>query len=358
MRILTLVFSVALLLLSSATARADLATAQTLFEEGRSRDALAEAERVLASEPPNDIDAAARFLMGIIHADLGNNDRAIEVFAGLTQDYPELPEPYNNLAVLFAEQGDFEKARDSLLAAIQTHPSYSTAHENLGDLYAKMAGIAYDRALEEDLANVSARLKLSAVNGLFSAPTMRPQPVQVASTSAPPEVANGQGDIIASEPMPETVPAVSRANPAPVETQPEPVQVAVVTDPQPQPAQVAPPIPSDEEEVREAVRAWAQAWSSQNVDGYLAAYAQEFRPANGAPRASWVSYRRERLTAPGFVQVDVGDINVELIGSDRARATFVQGYRSDNYQDQVIKTLDMRYTGDGWQITSEVSEAI
>src|SRR4029450_5356188 len=104
------------------------------------------------------------------YAEHGRNDDAIEIFATLTQDYPELPEPYNNLAVLFAEKGEFEKARESLLAAIQTHPSYSTAHENLGDLYAKMASMAYDRALEEDKANESARIKLSQVNSLFSMP--------------------------------------------------------------------------------------------------------------------------------------------------------------------------------------------
>lgn len=356
MRILTLVFSVILFTFSAVSARADLESAQNMFEQGRARDALAEVERVLRGQPEDDIDAGARFLMGIIYADLGDSDRAIEVFAGLTQDYPELPEPYNNLAVLFAEQGDFEKARDSLLAAIQTHPSYSTAHENLGDLYAKMAGIAYDRALEEDGANVSARLKLSAVNGLFSAPAARPAPVQVASNTPPPQAVTTQPEIIRSEPIPETVPAVSRPEPKPVTPQPEPTQVAVINDPQPEP--VAPPIPSDAEEVRAAVRAWAEAWSGKNVNGYLSAYADEFRPANGAPRASWVSYRRQRLTTPSFIDVQVGDIDVELIGTDRARATFVQQYRSDNYQDQVVKTLQMRYTSDGWQIISEVSEAI
>ncbi|MBT8062064.1 MAG: tetratricopeptide repeat protein, partial [Gammaproteobacteria bacterium] len=169
---------VLILILAAPVAVADLSRAQSLFEQGRSKEALAEVERLL-DQSPN--DAELRFLQGIIYADRGNSQKAIEVFASLTHDYPELPEPYNNLAVLFAEQGEFEKARDSLMAAIQTHPSYSTAHENLGDLYAKMAGIAYDRALEEDRANTSARLKLSAVNGLFTAPaSFVDEPTQVA----------------------------------------------------------------------------------------------------------------------------------------------------------------------------------
>ena len=349
MRLLTPLLIPALLSLLALPAAADLNTAQDLFERGRAGEALAEVERLLEQSPE---DAEARFLKGIIYADLGQTSQAIEVFASLTQDYPELPEPYNNLAVLFAEQGEFEKARDSLLAAIQTHPSYSTAHENLGDLYAKMAGIAYDRALEEDRSNQSARLKLSAVNGLFSAPPplAQSEPVQVASVET--QTAPSEPPIVRSEPIPEPEP-----RPVVTEPEPQPTQVAVVAEPEPAP--VTPAVDgSADERIRTAIRDWAAAWSDQNVDGYLAAYASDFRPANGAALASWIDYRRQRLAAPGFIEVDVGDIDVEMTGDDRARATFVQGYRSDNYQDQVIKTLTMRRTGDGWQIVTEVSEAI
>ena len=80
-------------------------------------------------------------------------DSAIAVFTELTEAYPELPEPYNNLAVLYANQNNFEKARNALEMVIRTHPSYATAHENLGDIYAKMASKAYDRALELDRGN-------------------------------------------------------------------------------------------------------------------------------------------------------------------------------------------------------------
>ncbi len=363
MRMYTL-FLLTALLFAMPSAHADLARAQTLFEQGRASEALAEVERLLANSPD---DAATRFLQGIIYADQGRSQQAIEVFAGLTHDYPELPEPYNNLAVLFAEQGEFEKARDSLMAAIQTHPSYSTAHENLGDLYAKMAGIAYDRALEEDRSNESARLKLSAVNGLFPAPGSfdTPAATQVAQQQPPaqPVAAATEPEIIESEPLPVTVPAVAQTTPEPepvvAEPEPEPTTVAMV-DPEPQaPATPAPvPASSAQDAIRDAIRDWAGAWSNQDVDGYIDAYASDFRPSNGAPRATWVAYRRDRLAAPSFIQVDVGDIEIEMLGADRARATFVQGYRSNTYQDQVIKTMTMRRTTSGWQIVSEVSEAI
>ncbi|MDH3588388.1 MAG: tetratricopeptide repeat protein [Gammaproteobacteria bacterium] len=359
MRIQTL-FLVFSLLFLSPVAQADLARAQSLFQQGRTGEALAEVDRLLADSPD---DAETRFLQGIIYADLGRSEQAIEVFASLTHDFPELPEPYNNLAVLFAEQGEFEKARDSLMAAIQTHPSYSTAHENLGDLYAKMAGIAYDRALEEDRSNQSARLKLSAVNGLFSAPRTLGEPAvtQVAQNTPETKPVVSGADIVESEPIPVTIPAAAQTTPEP---EPEPAQepepettVAMATT---QPA--AEPVPSQTssaaDDIRSAIRAWAVAWAGKDVDGYVDAYASSFRPANGAPRATWVAYRRDRLSKPNFIQVDVGDIEVEMLGADRARATFVQGYRSDTYRDQVIKTLNMSRSTAGWQITSEVSEAI
>src|SRR6266550_3308925 len=93
---------------------------------------------------------------------------AIQVFTGLTEDFPELPEPYNNLAVLYASQGNYDKAKSALELAIHTHPSYATAHENLGDIYAQLASRAYDRALQLDKGNTSAQVKLALVKELFS----------------------------------------------------------------------------------------------------------------------------------------------------------------------------------------------
>jgi Flp pilus assembly protein TadD len=57
----------------------------------------------------------------------------------LIEDYPELPEPYNNLAVLYAQQKQFDKARTALEMAIRIHPGYATAYENLGDLHSRLA---------------------------------------------------------------------------------------------------------------------------------------------------------------------------------------------------------------------------
>ena len=125
-----------------------------------------DAIEVWLAEHPD--DAQVRFRVGIVLTEQNRVDDAIAVFAALAAAFPKLPEPYNNLAVLYASRGEYIKARDALLVAINTHPSYATAHENLGDIYAKMAGLAYDKALELDGQNQSAKAKLALMRDLVS----------------------------------------------------------------------------------------------------------------------------------------------------------------------------------------------
>ena len=122
----------------------DVQEASKLLRAGQHQQALERINKALTGKPR---DAQARFLKGLILAEQGSSKEAIDVFQRLTQDYPSLPEPYNNLAVLFAAQGQYDKARGALEQSIRTHPSYATAYENLGDVYAKLASQAYDKAL-------------------------------------------------------------------------------------------------------------------------------------------------------------------------------------------------------------------
>src|SRR5512132_3012636 len=118
-----------------------------LMKQGQNAQALDRVNALLATKPR---DAQGRFLKGLILTEQNKIPEAIEVFTRLSQDYPELPEPYNNMPVLYAAQGQYEKARQSLETSIRTHPSYATAYENLGDVYTKLASRAYDKALQFD----------------------------------------------------------------------------------------------------------------------------------------------------------------------------------------------------------------
>src|SRR5438093_2806195 len=108
-----------------------------------------------------------------------------------------MPEPYNNLAVLYAGQGDYQKARKALETAIRTHPSYAVAHENLGDIYATLASQAYDKALQLDSGNAAARKKLALIKELV--------PAKSAVTLARPE--SDKAAVPTSVPKPSTAEA-------------------------------------------------------------------------------------------------------------------------------------------------------
>lgn len=154
------------LLASPLAAAADEYTDVNRLVQARQYDqAMARADQYLAAKPR---DPQMRFLKGVILAESGKRAAAIEAYTQLTQEYPELPEPYNNLAVLYAQQNEYDKARDALEGAVRANPGYATAHENLGDVYAKLASQSYAKAQQIDPANASAPPKLALVRQLLT----------------------------------------------------------------------------------------------------------------------------------------------------------------------------------------------
>jgi tetratricopeptide (TPR) repeat protein len=173
-------------MLAVATAHADdYTTVNQLARSGKQVQALARADAYLATNPR---DPQMRFIKGVILTNTGKTDDAIAIFTQLTQDYPELPEPYNNLAVLYAAQGQFDKARASLEMAVRTNPSYAVAYENLGDVYARLAAQSYAKAVQLD-ANTGASInpKLTLIRSLFpgTAKSQKTSTAPAATASAP-----------------------------------------------------------------------------------------------------------------------------------------------------------------------------
>ena len=146
------------------------AQAQRLADEGKPEDALAAIEVALKESPS---DVRLRFLKGVILSGQGKDAAAIEVFQGLTRQFPELPEPHNNLAALHAARGELDLARAALDEAVRALPSYALAHENLGDLHLRLAMRAWQRAAELEPANaaVASRLRLARELARQIAPT-------------------------------------------------------------------------------------------------------------------------------------------------------------------------------------------
>lgn len=141
-----------LLMLAAAGAQAATPTAapvdearaaERLFRSGDSTAALARLDQAIAAKPR---DAQLRFQKGVFLAELKREADAIATFQALSEEFPELPEPYNNLAVLHAAQGRIDTARELLESALRHDPGYRAAHENLGDVYVRLALRAYERA--------------------------------------------------------------------------------------------------------------------------------------------------------------------------------------------------------------------
>lgn len=147
--------------------QAEHADVNRLLRAGQYAQALAKADQHLAANPK---DAQMRFLKGVVQSESGQVTEAMATFTDLTREFPELPEPYNNLAVLQANQGQFDKARVALEMAVRTNPSYATAHENLGDVYAKLAAQSYTRAQQIDPANTTVGPKLNIARSIFVPP--------------------------------------------------------------------------------------------------------------------------------------------------------------------------------------------
>jgi len=311
----------------------DLREAQKLYGQGKMQPALEKVDVFLKAQPR---DPQGRFLKGLLLTEQKRMPEAIQVFTGLTEDFPELPEPYNNLAVLYASQGNYDKAKSALELAIHTHPSYATAHENLGDIYAQLASRAYDRALQLDKNNATAQVKLAMVKDLFSSQ-------KVAATAPRPETPRAPEKAKADIPKAET-PKVEAPK----------VNVAKVEPKAPPKAAPTPPSAAgndDKAQITAALEGWATAWSAKDVKGYLGHYAPDFVPG-GESRAAWEKQRGERIERPKSIEVGVKVQSVKVEGNE-ATATIRQSYKSDTLKTNSTKTVKLVKSGDRWLIKQE-----
>ena len=135
------------------------------MQAGKLEEASTKADAFLKDKPR---DPQMRFLKGVIQLDTGKRAEAIAAFTQLTQDAPELPEPYNNLAALYASQSQFDKARDALETALKLNPNYATAEENLGDVYARLAAQSYTKAQRFATTSTSVAPKLELIRQIFT----------------------------------------------------------------------------------------------------------------------------------------------------------------------------------------------
>ena len=246
------------------------------------------------------------FYKGIIETNLGKTNQAIDTFRGLTERFPELPEPFNNLAVLYAEKGQFRLAKEILEQAIKTNPSYLTAHINLGDIFTKMASEAYNKALEIDKSNNIAITKLSMITQLFN---YNP---------------NTKNTIMGSIAEKEEAKTIE---------------------------------PSKKELKKNTlilIENWKTAWENKDIENYLDSYSSNFIYPNNMNRIQWEKYRTNRIVPKKLISILISNIKIKFV-KEKIKATFTQNYKSGKLNQISIKTLTYVEEDGQWLIFEETS---
>ncbi|HVK93289.1 MAG TPA: tetratricopeptide repeat protein [Noviherbaspirillum sp.] len=309
--------------LLAASALADeISNVSALLRARQFPTALTQAEAYLQRQPG---DPQMRFLKGLILTGMERQAEAISVFTQLSVDYPALPEPYNNLAVLYAASGQYAKARTALEGAVQANPGYARAHENLADIYSQLASQSYALMLQLEPDNANVRAKYDLIRSAIDRGGER-LPLNIAGTTVTKPVANS------------TVSPLARS-----------------TETTAADAQPLSDVDVDREEVIATLNEWAKAWSARDVAAYLDFYSPDFRTPGKQPRVKWEAARRARIEDKEFIDVKVLSPAVSIDG-DKAKVNFHQNYKSNRVSSNERKVVLLEKQDGSWKIVREGSD--
>jgi predicted Zn-dependent protease len=292
-----LVIFTALLATTPASAATSVKQVQQLLEQQKYVDAANAGEQLLQQSPGH---TRTRFLTAYAYQMSAQTDKAVMLYQDLIKDKPDLPEPRNNLAMIYLAQGDYDRASQLLVDALNTSPSYAIAYDNLSQIYKGIASEAYRRAVSEsgEPAKYTHKIELTALTNLETAD---------------------------QEPIVEEIPDAQKTL----------VNFA-----------------NQETLLIEQVKDWATAWSSKDFAAYTGFYTPEYR-AQFESHGQWVEYRRKRIARPGAIKVEVSDLQIKWRSENRAIIDFKQAYDSPGYSDRVVKRLGFSRVGSQWKITEE-----
>ncbi len=273
-----------------------LANLQLLVDRNDYASAVKTGERMLGQQPQQ---FGIMFLTAYAYQMNAQQDKAVELYERMIHENPDLPEPRNNLAMIYLARGDYDYASQLLVEAINTHPSYATAYQNLNLIYKSIASEAYRRAVSESSkpANYAQSIQLAAISSIESAPVEM-------------EVGPGKSETT----------VITLAN----------LETLLI----------------------EQIKNWASAWSNKDFAAYLSFYSNQHK-ANFDTHSAWVEYRRKRVTRPGGIRVEVDGINIRHLDESSAIVDFKQAFDSPRYSDRVVKRLEFTHIGSQWKITGE-----
>jgi Tfp pilus assembly protein PilF len=312
----------ALLALPLGVSADSLAQLKTEVAEHSYQQAVTTGQTILKQSPRN---TQALFLTALAYQKSNKLDQAAELYHTLIRLDPKQPEPRNNLAIIYLKQGRHDQAIDQLIDSLNTHPAYSTAWQNLSNLYKGLASEAYRRALSEEdnaqpVVNEIQLVTLEQFEGSSSAPIITTAKLEPAKVDKIPEIKK---------------PPEAPAKPEVITPAPTILDV----------------------DFEKVIRDWAKHWSSKDFDRYVAAYSNSYK-GNKASHNAWIEHRRSRVLKPGPVKIGIDAIQVRQSSAKSAIVDFNQSYRSSNYQDSVRKRVNLINTEYGWKITRERTLAV
>ncbi len=157
-----------LAVLGSAPVHALLADdVNALLNAGRRAEALLRTEQALMVAPR---DAQTRFLHGVVLMELARDADAMAQFTRLAQEFPELPEPLNNIALLHARAGRLDVARLTLESALRNDPGHRAARANLAELHLMLAVAAWEQLAQAGPLDPRQARRLESVRALLAPP--------------------------------------------------------------------------------------------------------------------------------------------------------------------------------------------
>jgi tetratricopeptide (TPR) repeat protein len=322
-KILTILISLFIINIAQA---ATLQEMQTELDSAQYARASTTGLELLRQQPD---DPRLLFLTAFAFQKNNQAKQAIHYYQEVISAHPELPEPRNNLAIIYLQKGEYDEAVKLLIASLNTHPAYATAYKNLNTLYQGLASEAYRKALNDDVppTNVLNKIQLTELSELQQPVIVDSKPIQT-----PAQIAKLDTQLEAPAPAKNTVIAKAQVKPV-VDTV------------------------ADKKQLIQFVKNWANAWSEQQFEQYASAYSASYT-GQYPDHKEWLKQRRKRIVSADKIKVSLSNFKVKSNKPDIAVIDFHQAYQSSTYHDNVLKRIQLNKINNVWKISREVTLAI
>ncbi|MBN2866869.1 MAG: tetratricopeptide repeat protein [Thiotrichales bacterium] len=254
---------------------------------------------VLAAEPLKVANYETSYALVLKYLEDKQDQQALLLLREMAKDYPNDTQVKNNLAVLLTRQKNYEQAQQIFEGLLKNNPEFGVVFDNLNELYAFQAQKAYKQVFGDS-------------------PLVLPK-----------------GQMLVLQKSPEALAELER-----LKNESSKRQAFNLI----------------EQQVRQALENWRQAWSQQQFSKYVAAYETDFKLEGLESHAQWLKQRKRSVTGPSQIKVDLSQIELLIINEGLVSASFVQDYQSNRYKDRVKKVLYFKRQPDQtWKISQEMT---